>query len=89
MPIEELSDLSLDDIYQRLTEILRDVFDDDTVVARPDLTADQVAGWDSFAHLRVIFTVEQTFGVSFAASEISSLKNVGELAQLIDAKLKG
>jgi len=81
--------VSLDEIYQRLTEILREVFDDDTVTARPDLTADQVAGWDSFAHLRVIFTVEQAFGVSFAASEISGLKNVGELAQLIQAKKSG
>ena len=78
-----------DEIYQRLTEILREVFDDDTIVARPDLTADQVDGWDSFAHLRVIFTVEQAFGISFAASEISSLKNVGELAQLIQAKTGG
>jgi acyl carrier protein len=79
--------MSLDDIYQRLTELLREVFNDDSIVARPDLTADQVAGWDSFAYLRVIFTVERAFGINFAASEITSLKNVGELAQLIDAKV--
>jgi acyl carrier protein len=78
--------MALDAIYQKLTDILRDVFDDDTIVARPDLTADQVAGWDSFAHLRVIFTVERAFGVTFAASQISSLKNVGELAELVDSK---
>jgi acyl carrier protein len=76
-----------DEIYAKLTGILRDVFDDDSVVARPDLTADQVAGWDSFAHLRVIFSVEKAFGVNFAASQISSLKNVGQLAELIDSKL--
>ena len=71
-------------MYERLTELLRDVFDDDSLVARPDLTADQVAGWDSFAHLRLIFAVEKAFGVKFAASQISSLKNVGELAALIE-----
>ncbi len=74
-------------MYERLTELLRDVFDDDTLVARPDLTADQVAGWDSFAHLRLIFAVEKAFGVKFAASQISSLKNLGELAALIEAKI--
>ncbi|MDQ6941167.1 MAG: acyl carrier protein [Candidatus Eremiobacteraeota bacterium] len=78
--------MPLDAIFDKLTEILRDVFDDDTIVARPDLTADQVDGWDSFAHLRVIFTVEQAFGVEFAASQVSALNNVGELAELIDAK---
>lgn len=73
--------------FAKLTEVLRDVFDDDTIVATPQLTAADVPGWDSFAHLRVIFTVEKTFGVSFSASQMSSLKNVGELADLIESKL--
>jgi acyl carrier protein len=79
--------MTLDSIYAKLTEILRDVFDDDTIVAGPDLTAGQVDGWDSFAHLRVMFTVEQSFGVSFSAQQMAGLKNVGELAELIESKL--
>lgn len=78
--------MPLDDIYGRLTQILRDVFDDDSLIAVPELTADKVAGWDSFAHLRLIFAVETSFGVKFAASQISGLKNLGELAQLIESK---
>jgi acyl carrier protein len=75
-----------DDILARLTTLLQDVFDDDSIVATRDLTADQVPGWDSLAHLRVMMTIERTFGVSFAASEITAPKNVGELAELIAAK---
>jgi acyl carrier protein len=78
--------MTTDEIYQKLTEIMRDLFDDDTLVATPELTAASVAGWDSFAHLRLMLTVERTFGVDFAASEITSLKNVGELAALIQSK---
>lgn len=78
--------MSLETIYPKLTEILQNVFDDDTLVARPDLTAPEVDGWDSFAHLRLIFTVEKAFNVSFAASQISALKNVGELAELIRSR---
>jgi acyl carrier protein len=81
--------MSLDDIYQQLSGILRDVFDDDSLVARPDLTASQVDGWDSLSHLRLMFSVERSFGVDIAASEIFSLKNVGELASLIQSKLSG
>ena len=77
---------SFDDISRRLTDILRDVFDDDRLEVTPDLTADRVAGWDSFMHLRLILTIERAFGVDFAASEITSPKNVGELAELIAAK---
>lgn len=79
--------MSHEPIYEKLTEILQDVFDDDTIVARPDLTADQVDGWDSFAHLRLMLTVERTFKVKFTAAQISSLKNVGDLAELIGARV--
>jgi acyl carrier protein len=78
--------MPLDTIYQKLTEILRDQFDDDTLVAQPGLTADDVDGWDSFAHIRLMLSVERTFGVKFSASQISSLKNVGDLASLIASK---
>ncbi len=79
--------MSPDAIYQKLTQILQDVFDDEALVARPDLTADQVDGWDSFAHLRLIFAVQRAFNVTFAASQISALQNVGDLAKLIGSKV--
>lgn len=74
------------DIYARLTNILRDVFDDDGLVAKPDLTAEDVDEWDSLSHLRLIMTVQKAFGVKFSASETGKLKNVGELADLVRAK---
>lgn len=73
-------------IFPRLTTILRDVFEDDGLVATPELTADDVEEWDSLSHLRLIMTVQKAFGVKFSASEIGRLKNVGDLAQLIQAK---
>lgn len=79
--------MSSEAIYEKLTDILRDVFDDDELVARPDLTAPQVDGWDSLAHLRLIFTIEKAFNVNFSAAQIDSLKNVGDLAKLLESKL--
>jgi acyl carrier protein len=74
------------EIYAELTEILRDVFDNDAVVATPELTAPQVEGWDSLGNVRLFLTVEGAFGVRFSAGEISSIKNVGELAGAIAQK---
>ncbi len=74
-------------IYDRLTEILIDLFDDEMIVAQPDLTADRVAGWDSFAQIRLIIAVEKSFKVKFAAAEVANLKNVGALASLIENKI--
>lgn len=73
-------------VYDRLTAVLQDVFEDETLVAEPKLTADAVAGWDSLTNLRLMLTVQKTFGVKFTAHEITSLNNVGELAALVEAK---
>lgn len=78
--------MPVDVIYPRLTEILQETFNDDTLVARPELTAADVDGWDSLSHLRLIMNVERAFKVRFTAKQISSLKNVGELAALIETR---
>ena len=73
-------------IYATLTEILRDTFDNDDLVASPAMTAAQVEGWDSMGNVRLFLSIEQEFGVRFNASEISGIKNVGELVALIQQK---
>ena len=75
-------------IYRKLTEIFRDVFDEESIVARPDLTADAVDGWDSLSHIRLVLTVEKAFGIKFSASEIGNLKNVEEFVTLIGFKTR-
>ena len=58
----------MDEIYKKMTEIFRDVFDDDTLVVTPDMTADDVAEWDSLNHIRLILTVQKAFEVKFSAA---------------------
>ena len=72
-------------IYEKLTLIFRDVFDDDELRLRPDMTADDVADWDSMSHIRLVLTVERQFHRKFPAARISQLKNVGDLVSLIEA----
>jgi acyl carrier protein len=71
------------EIYARLSEIFRDVFDDDSIEVKPDLTANEVEGWDSLTHIRLMLTVEKTFKVKFSPSELANLKSVGDLVALI------
>lgn len=70
----------------KLTLVLREVFDDDSLVATPDLSAKSVPGWDSLGNVRFFLEVESEFSVRFSATEIGTLKNVGELAALIEKK---
>jgi acyl carrier protein len=75
------------EIQAKLTAIFRSVFDDPELVLSPALTADDVSGWDSLTHLRLMLTIEKAFNVKFKAVEVGNLKNVGELESLLDAKL--
>ncbi len=75
------------ELYQRLTSIFQDVFEDDSIVVTPELTAKDVPEWDSLSHIRLILEVQKAFKVKFSAAQTASLKNVGELAQLIRSKV--
>jgi acyl carrier protein len=76
-----------DNVYNRLTKVFRDVFDEDDLVLRPEMTADDVSDWDSLSHIRLVLAVSKVFNVKFTAAEVSRLKNVGELADLIRGKI--
>jgi acyl carrier protein len=74
------------DIRAELQDILCDLFDDDDIVIRDEMTAADVAGWDSLNNVRLMVMVERKFGVHFTTGEVVGLKNVGELVKLIEAR---
>jgi acyl carrier protein len=74
------------DIYVKLTPIFHSVFDDEHIVVTPHLTANDVDGWDSLTHIRLMLSVQKAFNIRFAAAEIVGLKNVGDLVRLIREK---
>jgi acyl carrier protein len=79
--------MQLAEIYSQLTTIFHDVFDDDTLVLTPELTAADVPEWDSFNHINLIVAIEQRFKIKFLTAELEQLTSVGHLADLIAAKL--
>ncbi len=71
------------EIYERLNEVFREVFDDDDITVNAQTTADDIEDWDSLMHITLISAVENEFGVRFTMGEVSSMKNVGEMIGLI------
>lgn len=74
------------DTQQRLQGIFRDIFDDDSIVLRDDMTAADVHNWDSLNHIDLIVAVEREFKIKFTTADVTSLKNVGQLLALVDKK---
>ena len=77
------TDVSID----QLTEIMRDVFDDDSITVSEDMTADDLEAWDSLSHIRLIVSIEKRFKIKFTGAEVEKLQNVGDLLHAIQAKL--
>jgi acyl carrier protein len=85
----EVPNLPMDEsqIYALLAKIFEDVFDDDSIVLRPGLSAKDVDGWDSLTHIRLLLTIERAFKIKFSTSEIGKLANVGDLVALIQSRI--
>lgn len=81
--------MTRDEIYTVLTDVFRDVFDDDSITPHDAMTAADVEDWDSLSHIRLIVSVEERFATRFNTVEINDLKNVGDFVNLIDRKLSG
>ena len=73
------------DIYERLNGVFREFFDDDEIELEPDTTADDIEDWDSLNHITLMAAVEEEFGVRFTMGQVSGMKNVGEMAEIIAA----
>lgn len=73
--------------WKGLNEVFRRELDVEDLELRPEMTANDVEGWDSITHVMIVVAVEKKFSVKFAAAEIQKLKNVGELAALVESKL--
>lgn len=76
-----------DAIWQRLTAVFHDVFDDDSIVIGPETTARDIEGWDSLANIELLVAIEKAFGrIKFNTGEVANLRNVGELVTAIKRK---
>ena len=75
--------MTREEVYEQLNEVFRDVFDDDSIELSDEMTSADVEGWDSVEHFNLISEIESALGMRFKMKEVSGMKNVGELAEIV------
>jgi acyl carrier protein len=70
------------EVLARVTDVVRDVLDNDAIELTSDTAPADVEGWDSLAHVSIVVGVERAFKVRFTAQQIEGLKSVGDLVRL-------
>lgn len=70
-------------VYERLNNVFRDVFDDETIELKDEVTADDIEGWDSFEHINLVVAVQEEFNFKIPVGKVVTMKNVGEMVDII------
>jgi acyl carrier protein len=76
-----------DDVLDRLTEVFRGTFGDETIGLEPAMTADDVEAWDSVSHITLIYAIEDEFGIKFSTRDLEGLACVGDLIDVVKRRI--
>ena len=76
-----------EEIYERLNKVFRDVFDDESIVVTETTTANDIEDWDSLEHINLVVAVENEFGMKFNMNEVTTMKNVGDMVNIILSRI--
>lgn len=75
------------ELSEKLRAIFRSVFNTDDIEITDELTANDVANWDSLSHMILISEIEKSLGITFKLKELNKMKNVGNMMDIILSKL--
>ncbi len=79
--------MSKEEIYERLNKVFQDIFDDESITVNENTTSDDIEDWDSLEHINLVVAVEQEFGMKFNMNEVTTMKNVGEMVDIILSRI--
>jgi acyl carrier protein len=74
-------------VLEKLEKIFREVFSDDTLVIRREMSANDVDGWNSLNHMILVSEVEKSFSIKFKLKDLNKMHNVGDMIDIIISKL--
>lgn len=81
------NNMTREEVFGKLNEVFQDVFDDESITVTETTTADDIEEWDSLEHINLLAAVEQEFGMKFNMGQVVSMKNVGEMADIIISQI--
>jgi acyl carrier protein len=76
------------EVFTCIQDIFRDIFDEDDLIVSDSTNSDEIEDWDSLNHINLVCAIELELKIKFALGELQTLKDVGEMIDLIMKKLK-
>ena len=79
--------MTREEVFAKLNAVFQEIFDDDSIIVRDETTAADIEDWDSLEHINLMVAIEKDFGMKFNMAEVTGLKNVGEMVDVILKRL--
>lgn len=79
--------MTTEQINANLTDIFKDVFDDNSIVLTRETTAADIEDWDSLAQITLLVAIEKEFKINLSLHEVKMLRNVGDMLDIIQLKV--
>lgn len=80
--------MTREEVFTKLTEVFRDVFDNDNIVLKEDTVSSDIQDWDSLEFINIVVAVMETFKIKFSIEDLKKLDNIGQLVTLILDRIK-
>lgn len=75
--------MTREEVFSKINEIFREVFDDESITVSGITTAKDIDDWDSLMHITLISEIEDAFDIHFAMKDVTKMQNVGEMVDKI------
>lgn len=80
--------MASDQIIKEITRIFTRILEDDSISLNEHTTINDVDAWNSLNHIQIITAIEKHYKIRFELNELLNFKNVGDLSDGIQKKLK-
>jgi len=80
--------MNRDVVFNKVQDIFRDIFDDYDLVIHNETNSDSIEDWDSLNHINLVTAIEKEFSIRFSLGELSSLKDIGAMIDLMLTKVE-
>jgi len=76
----------MDDIEQKVALCFSNVFPDVPKVELPGASRDSLVGWDSIAHVTLLSSIAEEFGIDLEPEDFESLDSYSSIVDWVEAK---
>lgn len=79
--------MTREEVMERVQDIFRNNFDDESIVLTDETVASDIEDWDSLEQINLLVAIQKEFDIKFSVGEVEGLQDVGEMIDLVMSKL--